>query len=58
MSNYCVFSDDTGGFQKTRKPKRYDWDEKPSKDKKKKKDYTDQRKTKRGELFNDSDSNY
>lgn len=50
MSNYCVFSDDTGGFQKTRKPKRYDWDEKPSKDKKKKKDYTDQRKTKRGEI--------
>jgi len=45
-----MFSEESGGFQKTRKPKRYDWDEKPSKDKKKKKDYTDQRKTKRGEI--------
>lgn len=32
------------------------WDEKPSKDKKKKKDYTDQRKTKRGELLDQTDT--
>jgi len=56
MSNYYVFSDEAGGFQKTRKPKRYDWDEKPVKDKKKKKDYTYQRKSKRGELLDQTDT--
>lgn len=44
------FSDDAGGFQKSNKPKKYSWDEKPVKDKDKKKDYTDQRRTKRGDI--------
>lgn len=39
-----------GGFQKTSKPKKNYWDESVKKPKDKKKDYSEQRQKKRGEI--------